>query len=131
MPEKKVITYSPNNSGGRWWLTDQNYKDLEAEGWTVQWAKDDEWIMRSIRRNAADGWQPAIDMLESGEIRYLGALAKGASKEVYSLNEGIAEWERITGERASDAGCPCCGAPHSFEFDGEYNDVDYEEDSRW
>lgn len=27
-----TIEYSSNNSGGNWWLSDQNWKDLEAEG---------------------------------------------------------------------------------------------------
>lgn len=30
-----VLKYSSNNSGGSWWLTDQNWKDLEASGWVV------------------------------------------------------------------------------------------------
>lgn len=65
-------------------------------------------------------------------------MATEASKEVRSLGEGIAEWERITGQRAADPGCSCCGAPHSLTYTDEngntdYNDVDYneDEDSDW
>ena len=32
-----ILTYNNNNSGGRWWLTDEDYKALEENGWTVHW----------------------------------------------------------------------------------------------
>lgn len=81
-----IIEYSSNNSGGSWWLTDQNWHDLEAAGWTVAW--------------------------ENG--RWLGALAKKAHKDFPSVKDAILEWEKITKQTASDEGCNCCGAPHTF-----------------
>ena len=29
------IVYSSNNSGGSWWLSDEDWKKLEAAGWNV------------------------------------------------------------------------------------------------
>jgi hypothetical protein len=31
------LEYDSNNSGGRWWLGDQDWKNLEDAGWTVHW----------------------------------------------------------------------------------------------
>jgi len=53
-----------------------------------------------------------------------------------SLQDGINEWERITGQYSGAAGCSCCGHPHTLsgydEATGEYlgsNDVDpYDDD---
>jgi len=119
---KGKVSYSSNNSGGSWWLKDEDWQALEAAGWNVEWYRD---------RLDWDG-KPYPDG------RYIGgALATNASKEFFSLGEGVAEWERITGERASDAGCSCCGAPHSLTYEGpnggyESNEIDYdEEDDDW
>jgi hypothetical protein len=92
-----TVTYESNNSGGRWWLTDEDWRKLEAAGWAVQWEKD------------TDG------PLAHGE-RFLGALATRASKGFADPREAIAEFERITGQDASAEGCNCCGPPHSFEY---------------
>ena len=32
------VEYNSNNSGGGWWLDDQDWKALEAAGWKVAWA---------------------------------------------------------------------------------------------
>jgi len=90
------VKYSSNNSGGGWWLDDDDWRNLEAAGWSVKWVKDD-------------------DIGVSGDPpRFIGALARGASREGLSLQDAVAEWERVTGESSTDAGCPCCGPPHSF-----------------
>lgn len=83
----KRFRYSSNNSGGDWWLKDEDWKALEANGWTVEWRKEGRW---------------------------LGALATEATKEFHSKGEAIAEWERITHQYAEDDGCSCCGQPHNF-----------------
>lgn len=93
-----TLNYSSNNSGGSWWLTDKNWKDLEAAGWKVDWVKD-----RKDRFGSPDS-----------EGRWLGALATSASREVDDPEEGVAEWSEITGESPS---CNCCGEPHSFTFE--------------
>jgi len=80
------IEYFSNNSGGSWWLSDEDWKNLEAAGWTVYWAK------------------------EKGH----SALAMNASKDFPDMDSAIREWEEVTGQDASDQGCECCGPPHSF-----------------
>lgn len=99
MPERKLkkYVYESNNSGGDWWISDDNWKDLEKAGWTVEWVKDNPNYFSSAVR-------------ESG--RWLGALATRATKEFYSRPEAIDEFEEITGLCYDTVGCPCCGSPH-------------------
>lgn len=97
------IEYSSNNSGGSWWLTDQNWKDLEEAGWDVAWV-----------REAEDGI-----FHSKGEERWLGALATRATRRDVSLRVAMAEFEDVTGQDPEANGCDCCGQPHYF---GEYND---------
>ena len=79
------VEYSSNNSGGYWWLKDEDWYALEKAGWEVKW---------------------------KGE-RWLGALASRAEKDFPSLKEAIMEFEKVTGQQASDEGCNCCGPPHN------------------
>lgn len=95
-----LIKYDSNNSGGSWWLSDDDWRKLEAAGWTVHWVKDQE-----------DGF-----MRKKGEERWLGALARSAEKQFETPADAIREFEAVTGQSASDEGCNCCGAPHSFEW---------------
>ncbi len=105
-----TLEYSSNNSGGDWWLTDENWFAMEEAGWNVEWMKDHEY------------WK---EMTRDG--RWLGALATKASIAVSSkadAEEKIREWERLTGQNADDKGCECCGQPHYFvleKSDGEYD----------
>jgi len=94
-----IVEYSSNNSGGDWWLSDDDWKNLESAGWKVKWIREDEHYVKY--------WK-----CEDG--RWLGALAKEATREGLSLEEAIAEWEEITGQNSEDEGCECCGRPHSF-----------------
>lgn len=89
------VEYNSNNSGGTWWLKDEDWMALEAAGWKVDWCCDDV----SLRTRAG---------------RFLGALATSATREGLLLKEAVAEWERVTGACSTDAGCPCCGQPHCF-----------------
>jgi hypothetical protein len=85
-----TLEYNPNNSGGSWWLEDEDWYALEKAGWTVEW-------------------------VEGG---YVGALARGASIKTDFPEATIAEWEEITGQNAKALGCySCCGPPHSFTFE--------------
>ena len=121
------VEYSSNNSGGRWWLNDQNWRDLEAAGWVVAWATlevayDEDGA--SIRLPSGlpklvpigTGGSKYSGLLRPGsDGRWLGALATTAYKpDATSIREAADEWERITGESATAAGCPCCGQPHTF-----------------
>lgn len=101
------VEYSSNNSGGHWWLSDEDWVALEEAGWEVEWCKDSPY------------WGDKVD--EDG--RWLGTLAHGATKRNTNLKIAIAEWETITGQDAHEEGCSCCGEPHSF--------VEYDEDDKW
>lgn len=105
----KWLLYDSNNSGGKWWLKDADWKALEQAGWTVLWAKE--------KIGVAADYNTFLDK----DGRYMGALATKAAKQFESAKEGIAEWERVTGQDAGDEGCHCCGCPHNFEF-GEADD---------
>lgn len=96
-----LLEYSSNNSGGDWWLKDQHWQALEAKDWNVEWVKDDKDRIFTDK----DG------------VRFLGALATRASKTFEDPEEGIEEWETITGENAKSLGCNCCGPPHTFSWE--------------
>lgn len=94
------VTYTSNNSGGHWWLSDKDWRDLEAAGWTLK---------------------PPY----GGQERWLGAIATEASKDFPTMREAVEEFEAITGQDASAEGCNCCGPPHYFSGraeDGSYVD---------
>jgi hypothetical protein len=96
-----LVKYDSNNSGGRWWLSDEDWFALEKAGWKVDWVKDQE--ERFFHKK--------------GQERWLGALAKNAEKEFETPGQAMREFEKITGQTVSDEGCNCCGAPHSFSWD--------------
>lgn len=97
------VEYCSNNSGGGWWLTDEDWLALEQAGGEVSWVNDD-----PDRRADANG-------------RWLGALATRAVRRGLSLRDAADEWEQITHQTATDPGCSCCGQPHEFT---EYTDDD-------
>ena len=78
------VEYIANNSGGSWWLSDDDWKALEAAGWKVDWC------------------------------RFLDSSAQRATRQGLSLEEAIAEWKHVTGQDPEDEGCWCCGPPHNF-----------------
>jgi len=115
------VEYSSNNSGGHWWLTDKNWRALEAAGWKILWC------IQSVQYDSKgdiiyeeDGspkLEPADkDWTQPGpDGRWLGALATKAFKPgVTSLRKAVAEWQRITKQNPSAEGCRCCGNPHNF-----------------
>lgn len=94
----KWYKYTTNNSGGAWWLKDQDWLALEKAGWTVFWSKDD----------------PYCDPYREPDGRFLGSLAVEAAKKFASEGDAIAEWSRLTIQDYYEDGCPCCGPPHSI-----------------
>lgn len=100
------VEYRSNNSGGSWWLKDEDWKALEQAGWKVEWVSeaDPESIAAKFTRNG----------------RYLGAIATTASYECETPQEALRSFELFTGQQVSDEGCNCCGAPHSFSWDDGY-----------
>lgn len=100
------VEYNSNNSGGRWWLTGEDWKALESSGWEVRWFSN----------------QTDTIFKPDSEGRWLGALASRAIRNNLSLREAVDEWERVTGKSSTEAGCPCCGNPHRFtEYDDNGN----------
>ena len=97
------VKYSSNNSGGYWWLTDDDWRALEADGWKVNWVKD--------RKNSL--------FISDEADRWLGALATSAELHGVTLMEAVERWEAVTNATATDVGCTCCGNPHVFYEYGE------------
>ncbi len=100
------VEYDSNNSGGNWWLDDNDWKALEAAGWKVDWESE-----------KTDGFSRDTDG------RFLGALATSAKRPGLTLREAVDEFERVTKCSVTVSGCPCCGQPHRFtEYadDGKY-----------
>jgi hypothetical protein len=122
------VEYNSNNSGGSWWLEDSHWRALEAAGWKVQWVHlERKYTAKGYERDT-DGTPLLVPIGNSslaykgadGEYRWLGALAMFAFRVGLGLREAADEWERITGMDATDAGCACCGQPHTFT---EYDDA--------
>jgi len=86
------VTYSANNSGGKYWIKEKDWLALEKAGWEVNW------------RSYGIG------------VKYVDR----ASKEFETPGQAMREFEKITGADVSDEGCNCCGAPHAFDWEGEY-----------
>lgn len=101
------IQYRSNNSGGHWWLKDRDWAALEAAGWSVEWCAND----------------PDKSFLDSDGKRWLGTLAKEATKEFETPGDAMREFEKITGQEVSDEGCNCCGPPHSFYWGRAVDDT--------
>lgn len=124
------VEYDSNNSGGHWWLKDEDWKALEKAGWIVHWAhlvnvytKDESGYVRGKNgipklvhiEKAPKQKFIFVDKKNDGEYRYMGALARKAYKpNCNDLRAAAEEWERATGQSATDAGCACCGQPHNF-----------------
>jgi hypothetical protein len=127
------VEYNPNNSGGSWWLKDEDWHALAAAGWKVVWAtheilygKGGDYVREADGTPTVvprDDPRVAGDRLSGFGVegdRYMGALARYAYRAGLSLRDAVAEWERATGQSSTDAGCPCCGPPHHFT---EYDDA--------
>ena len=104
-----TLSYSSNNSGGSWWLSDSDWKAMEEAGWNVEWHKDED---RAFFRPDKNG-------------RWLGALASRASIETDNPEATVSEWESLVGEDASAEGCNCCGNPHNFSYEDDNGKTRY------
>lgn len=110
-----VVVYDSNNSGGYWWLSELQWKALEAAGWNVHWVqKNEKW--GSWGRPSITYSKPLTKVERHPDGDFLGAVAYSAAKEFDRPEDSIEEFESITGLDASALGCSCCGPPHSFEY---------------
>jgi hypothetical protein len=102
------VEYSSNNSGGSFWLSDNDWYSLAEAGWDVEWAADMEGRIIKPDKNG----------------RYMGSLATSATREGLSLHDAIAEFEAVTNQNPRALGCySCCGPPHyftSYDDNGTY-----------
>lgn len=98
--ELKWYVYSSNNSGGYWWLKDEDWYKLEKSGWVVDWCKDRMKDYETVR--------------ETG--RWLGALATSAKIQAISVDHARDFWNLCLEYKynPNDEGCNCCGMPHQF-----------------
>lgn len=131
-----LIEYSSNNSGGSWWLDKKDWIALEKAGWTVQWGSL--YFCKSKYRLTGEK-TPNYKFKEcaSSEVckghrlfksykdmtnndTWLGCYAQYAKKDFNSPKEALEEFERVTGKSVMEEGCNCCGAPHSFSWNGGY-----------
>lgn len=115
------VRYKSNNSGGSWWLTDENWEALRNAGWTIE----DYDYLKAEHEQALKNDPEAFDSTRffNGEKRYLGALASAAFKNFETPGEAMREFEKLTGLDVSDEGCNCCGAPHAFEWGRAVDDT--------
>lgn len=134
------VEYDSNNSGGRWWLKDKDWKALEKAGWIVEWAnldnlytdegnyvREENGIPKLVPIGQGNSKYPSYNKKdEKGIYRYLGALAKKAYKpDCNDLKAAVEEWEKVTKQSSTDAGCPCCGQPHYFTlYDDKGKSID-------
>lgn len=135
------VLYRSNNSGGSWWLSDEDWRALERAGWYVEWgglwfcgyaSEPRPWIVEPpvslpprcsgecqghrVRNRAED---------VSKRLRHLEALATSAWLEVDSAGEAVRSWEAATGKSATSQGCSCCGPPHTFSWVDDSGDRHY------
>lgn len=119
---KYHVEYDSNNSGGSWWLTDDEWRNLEKNGWSVLWISDK-------KPESLDIFERTVK--ETG--RWLGALATRACKtfdaydEVLAVESAKKDFQSITDQNPDDEGCDCCGSPHYFSaWSGLVNNPEHE-----
>jgi hypothetical protein len=111
-----ILEYDSNNSGGTWWLTEEDWDKLEAAGWTVHWARHDPSAFANVATRVYEK-EDLLKKFEKTDVTYLArAKACSAAKRFDTKEEGIKEWEELTGEHAGAEGCNCCGNPHNFTW---------------
>jgi len=111
-----LVKYSANNSGGRDWLTDEDWVALYDAGWQLR--KDyGDCVYTDAGGDVETNWE--LDPRT-------GSIGRSSRKEFSSMREAVNEWENLTSGNASDEGCNCCGPPHNFSGKdletGEYVD---------
>jgi hypothetical protein len=117
-----IVKYDSNNSGGSFWLSTEDWEALAKAGWNVHWYDPNN---RWGGRPASAYEEPMKACIKVDGVEVLGALASSAAKEFDNPADAIPEFERITGQDASDVGCNCCGPPHSFEYEDQDGKTHY------
>lgn len=128
------VEYSSNNSGGSWWLKDEDWKALEEAGWDVQWGELEfcfsNWRGRSpvicASAEVCEG-HPEYTSYEQAKKGggFLGAVAMKASFKCETPEEAIRSFQEVTGQDPGAEGCNCCGPPHIFSWGGRGLDISW------
>ena len=112
-----LVKYTSNNSGGRWWLSDEDWIALEQAGWNVNWM--------GPKKSGSLFHGKGKSFKEADKNRWLDAVAREATKDFPFAELAIREWESITHQSATDEGCNCCGPPHMFNWTDDKGDAHY------
>ncbi len=101
---KVIVRFSENNSGGGWWLNGDQYRALLKSG---EWGLD-----RAGMEYAASDYQRSggTHDFDTADVPYF--LRDYIVGIFDSYADGVASWERLTGEDADTVGCECCGPPY-------------------
>lgn len=128
-----ILEYSSNNSGGDFWLKDEDWHALEAAGWVVHWRHAADASDHTHSANDPGFFEhyhaysePLLRSTPDENHRWLDALATSAAIETDNPNEAIKQFERLAHQSVNDEGCSCCGPPHSFSYtkDGKTSYLD-------
>ena len=142
------VEYSSNNSGGRWWLKDEDWIALEKAGWTVAWGgtcfcpkkgklprpgdRKPTYKIKCVPKQnlhekehglpaSCKGHSLALKYEDlTDDLRFLGAPANNALFECETPGDAMRFFEEVTGQDVTDEGCNCCGCPHHFSWEGGY-----------
>lgn len=117
-----TVTDRDNYQGGRYVAADSGptYGDTWEEATKRYTVGEPRWSNDTYRTDerivaVAATYDEAV-ALRKKHKGYFGTLAVSCVKQGDNPDALIEEWENITGQRASDEGCNCCGPPHSFEW---------------
>lgn len=94
--------FHESNSGGYHRLSEKNYRDLHAAGW-------------SARMYCFDADQDETDI---DQMLFDGLSRPYMSKEFPTIRAAVEEWEKITGQDFFEQGCTCCGPPFRLRSEG-------------
>jgi hypothetical protein len=96
IPSMHTIHLHQNNSGGYFWLSDEQFDALLADGWRVA-------------SGLNFGGRAAQDLL----------LDVPVADERAAITIAQIEFQRVTGEDPNAIGCTCCGPPFHFDIEDE------------
>lgn len=105
-------TLDENNSGGRWWLTQEDYVKLFEAGWVYE---------RPEPRPEGPPFHMDYDkpFLSSNKDDTPYGYRKHTSFVADSMKDAVESFEKATGHDFFAEGCNCCGAPFSLSSDTE------------
>ena len=113
-----IIEYRSNNSGGIWWLEEKEWEALEKAGWKVKRKGAFVWTDNGDHAYDEEGY-PIWDENKDEKFK-VSDVPQYAFFKSDSVTTALKSWQEATGMDVTDEGCNCCGAPHSFSWEGGY-----------